>query len=67
MRNSFYFKRERKKLEANVAKVTFFLNFFKIFATFKQKAVGIKRHENSKIKMSPKFKVANCWKGEKFI
>ena len=34
----------------------------RFFVTFKQKVAGIKCHENSKIDMSPEFKVANSRK-----
>ena len=36
-----------------------------VFATFKEKVTGNKFRENSRIKMSREFKVANCWKGRK--
>ena len=38
---------------------------WKFFATFKEKAIPIKFHENSRIKMSRDFKVANCWERRK--
>ena len=33
--------------------------------SFKEKVTGNKFRENSRIKMSREFKVANCWKGRK--
>ena len=59
MRNSFYFKRERKKLEANVAKVTlFFLKKFLRLLNKKQLESNVTKTQKLKCRRNLKLQTA---------